>query len=84
MKISRNEALLRALASEDPMPIRLIKGETIHYDNGYKLKKGVVYHAFKYLATPHVIIAYEDPDAVVVTPYNGIAYLYKIDGYVQQ
>ena len=83
MEIPRAEALLRALASQDPMTFSLVKGEKILGNKDSKVTKGTVHHVFKYVITPHMIIAYSDPDAIV-TSANERAYLYKLDGYVQE
>ena len=84
MEIPRAEALLRALASQDPMTFSLVKGEKILGNKDFKVTKGVVHHVFKYVMTFHMIIAYNDPDATVLTSANERAYLYKLDGYVQE
>ena len=84
MEISRAEALLRALASQDPMSFSLVKGEDILLYEELKIKEGTVNPVFKYVMTSNMIIAYNDPDAIVTTSANETAYLYKIDGYVQE
>ena len=83
MEITRAEALLRALASQDPMSFSLVKGEDILLYEELKIKEGTVNPVFKYVMTSNMIIAYNDPDAIV-TSANETAYLYKIDGYVQE
>ena len=82
MEIPRAEALLRALASQDPMTI--VKGEKILHNANFKCIGGTIQHVFKYVMTFHMIIAYNDPDATVQTSANERAYLYKLDGYVQE
>ena len=47
MEIPRAEALLRALASQDPMTFSLVKGEKIIDNKDFKVTKGVVHHVFK-------------------------------------
>ena len=84
MEIPRIEALLRALASQDPIGFSLVKGEKILRNKDFKVIKGVVYHVFKYVMTFHMIIAYNDPDAIVKTSAKDTAYLYNINGYVQE
>lgn len=84
MAITRAEALLRALASQDPMPFSLVKGEDILLYEELKIKEGTVNPVFKYVMTSNMIIAYNDPDAIVTTSTNETAYLYKINGYVQE
>ena len=84
MEITRAEALLRALASQDPMSFSLVKGEDILLYEELKIKEGTVNPVFKYVMTSNMIIAYNDPDAIVTTSANETAYLYKIDGYVQE
>ena len=84
MEISRAEALLRALASQDPMSFSLVKGEDILLYEELKIKEGTVNPVFKYVMTSNMIIAYNDPDAIVTTSTNETAYLYKINGYVQE
>lgn len=84
MEIPRAEALLRALASQDPTTFSLVKGEKIIDNKDFKVTKGVVHHVFKYVMTFHMIIAYSDPDAILTTSANETAYLYKINGYVQE
>ena len=84
MEITRAEALLRALASQDPMSFSLVKGEDILLYEELKIKEGTVNPVFKYVMTSNMIIAYNDPDAIVTTSANETAYLYKINGYVQE
>ena len=84
MEITRAEALLRALASQDPMSFSLVKGEDILLYEELKIKEGTVNPVFKYIMTSNMIIAYNDPDAIVLTSANERAYLYKLDGYVQE
>jgi hypothetical protein len=84
MAIIRAEALLRALASQDPMSFSLVKGEDILLYEELKIKEGTVNPVFKYVMTSNMIIAYNDPDAIVTTSTNETAYLYKINGYVQE
>ena len=84
MAITRAEALLRALASQDPMTFSLVKGKDILLYEELKIKKGTVNPVFKYVMTFDMIIAYNDPDAIVLTSANERAYLYKLDGYVQE
>ena len=84
MEITRAEALLRALASQDPMSFSLVKGEDILLYEELKIKEGTVNSVFKYVMTSNMIIAYNDPDAIVTTSTNETAYLYKINGYVQE
>ena len=84
MEIPRAEALLRALASQDPMSFSLVKGEDILLYEELKIKEGTVNPVFKYVMTSNMIIAYNDPDAIVTTSTNETAYLYKINGYVQE
>ena len=84
MEITRAEALLRALASQDPMSFSLVKGEDILLYEELKIKEGTVNPVFKYVITSNMIIAYNDPDAIVTTSTNETAYLYKLDGYVQE
>ena len=84
MEITRAEALLRALASQDPMSFSLVKGEDILLYEELKIKEGTVNPVFKYVMTSSMIIAYNDPDAIVTTSTNETAYLYKLDGYVQE
>lgn len=84
MEITRAEALLRALASQDPMSFSLVKGEDILLYEELKIKEGTVNPVFKYVMTSNMIIAYNDPDAIVTTSTNETAYLYKINGYVQE
>lgn len=84
MVITRAEALLRALASQDPMSFSLVKGEDILLYEELKIKEGTVNPVFKYVMTSNMIIAYNDPDAIVTTSTNETAYLYKINGYVQE
>ena len=84
MEITRAEALLRALASQDPMTFSLVKGEDILLYEELKIKEGTVNPVFKYVMTSNMIIAYNDPDAIVTTSTNETAYLYKINGYVQE
>ena len=84
MEITRAEALLRALASQDPMSFSLVKGEDILLYEELKIKEGTVNPVFKYVMTSNMIIAYNDPDAIVTTFTNETAYLYKINGYVQE
>ena len=84
MEITRAEALLRALASQDPMSFSLVKGEDILLYEELKIKEGTVNPVFKYVMTSNMIIAYHDPDAIVTTSTNETAYLYKINGYVQE
>ena len=84
MEITRAEALLRALASQDPMSFSLVKGEDILLYEELKIKEGTVNPVFKYVMTSNMIIAYNDPDATVLTSSNKRAYLYKLDGYVQE
>lgn len=84
MEITREEALLRALASQDPMSFSLVKGEDILLYEELKIKEGTVNPVFKYVMTSNMIIAYNDPDAIVTTSTNETAYLYKINGYVQE
>lgn len=84
MAITRAEALLRALASQDPMSFSLVKGEDILLYEELKIKEGTVNPVFKYVMTSNMIIAYNDPDAIVTTSTNETAYLYKINGYVQE
>ena len=84
MEITRAEALLRALASQDPMSFSLVKGEDILLYEELRIKEGTVNPVFKYVMTSDMIIAYNDPDAIVTTSTNETAYLYKIDGYVQE
>ena len=84
MAITRAEALLRALASQDPMSFSLVKGEDILLYEELKIKEGTVNPVFKYVMTSNMIIAYNDPDAIVTTSTNETAYLYKLDGYVQE
>ena len=84
MAITRAEALLRALASQDPMTFSLVKGEDILLYEELKIKEGTVNPVFKYVMTSNMIIAYNDPDAIVTTSTNETAYLYKINGYVQE
>lgn len=84
MEITRAEALLRALASQDPMSFSLVKGEDILLYEELKIKEGTVNPVFKYVMTSNMIIAYNDPDAIVTTSTNETAYLYKLDGYVQE
>ena len=84
MEITRAEALLRALASQDPMSFSLVKGEDILLYEELKIKEGTVNPVFKYVMTSNMITAYNDPDAIVTTSTNETAYLYKINGYVQE
>lgn len=84
MEITRAEALLRALASQDPMTFSLVKGKDILLYEELKIKEGTVNPVFKYVMTSNMIIAYNDPDAIVTTSANETAYLYKINGYVQE
>lgn len=84
MEITRAEALLRALASQDPMTFSLVKGNDILLYEELKIKEGTINPVFKYVMTSNMIIAYNDPDAIVTTSTNETAYLYKIDGYVQE
>ena len=84
MEMTRAEALLRALASQDPMSFSLVKGEDILLYEELKIKEGTVNPVFKYVMTSNMIIAYNDPDAIVTTFTNETAYLYKINGYVQE
>ena len=84
MEITRAEALLRALASQDPMSFSLVKGEDILLYEELKIKEGTVNPVFKYVMTSNMIIAYNDPDTIVTTSTNETAYLYKINGYVQE
>ena len=84
MEITRAEALLRALASQDPMSFSLVKGEDILLYEELKIKEGTVNPVFKYVMTSNMIIAYNDPDAIVTTSTNETAYLYKINSYVQE
>ena len=84
MEIPRAEALLRGLASQDPMSFSLVKGEDILLYEELKIKEGTVNPVFKYVMTSNMIIAYNDPDAIVTTSTNETAYLYKINGYVQE
>ena len=84
MAITKAEALLRALASQDPMSFSLVKGEDILLYEELKIKEGTVNPVFKYVMTSNMIIAYNDPDAIVTTSANERAYLYKLDGYVQE
>ena len=84
MEITRAEALLRALASQDPMSFSLVKGEDILLYEELKIKEGTINPVFKYVMTFHMIIAYNDPDAILTTSTNETAYLYKINGYVQE
>ena len=84
MEITRAEALLRALASQDPMTFSLVKGKDILLYEELKIKEGTVNPVFKYVMTSNMIIAYNDPDATVLTSTNETAYLYKINGYVQE
>ena len=84
MEITRAEALLRALASQDPISFSLVKGEDILLYEELKIKEGTVNPVFKYVMTSNMIIAYNDPDAIVMTSTNETAYLYKINGYVQE
>lgn len=84
MEITRAEALLRALASQDPMSFSLVKGKDILLYEELKIKEGTVNPIFKYVMTSNMIIAYNDPDAIVTTSTNETAYLYKINGYVQE
>ena len=84
MEITRAEALLRALASQDTMSFSLVKGEDILLYEEVKIKEGTVNPVFKYVMTSNMIIAYNDPDAIVTTSTNETAYLYKINGYVQE
>ena len=84
MEITRAEALLRALASQDPMSFSLVKGKDILLYEELKIKEGTVNPVFKYVMTSNMIIAYNDPDAIVMTSTNETAYLYKINGYVQE
>ena len=84
MEITRAEALLRALASQEPMTFDIVKGEKILRNANFKCIEGTIHHVFKYVMTFHMIIAYNDPDAIVTTSTNETAYLYKINGYVQE
>ena len=84
MAITRAEALLRALASQEPMTFDIVKGEKILRNANLKCIGGTIHHVFKYVMTFHMIIAYNDPDATVLTSANERAYLYKLDGYVQE
>ena len=84
MEITRAEALLRALASQEPMTFDIVKGEKILRNANFKYIGGTIHHVFKYVMTFHMIIAYNDPDATVLTSANERAYLYKLDGYVQE
>lgn len=84
MEITRAEALLRALASQEPMTFSLVKGKDILLYEELKIKKGTVNPVFKYVMTFNMIIAYNDPDAILTTCTNERAYLYKLDGYVQE
>ena len=84
MEITRAETLLRALASQDPMTFSLVKGKDILLYEELKIKEGTVNPVFKYVMTFHMIIAYNDPDAILTTSANETAYLYKINGYVQE
>ena len=84
MEITRAEALLRALASQDPMSFSLVKGEDILLYEELKIKEGTVNPVFKYVMTSNMIIAYNDPDATVLTSANNRAYLYKLAGYVEE
>ena len=84
MEIARAEALLRALASQDPMTFSLVKGKDFLLYEELKIKEGTVNPVFKYVMTSNMIIAYNDPDAIITTSTNETAYLYKLDGYVQE
>ena len=84
MEITRAEALLRALASQEPMTFDIVKGEKILRNANFKCIGGTIQHVFKYVMTFHMIIAYNDPDAILTTSPNEPAYLYKINGYVQE
>ena len=84
MAITRAEALLRTLASQEPMTFDIVKGEKILRNANFKCIEGTIRHMFKYVMTFHMIIAYNDPDATVLTSANERAYLYKLDGYVQE
>ena len=84
MEITRAEALLRALASQEPMTFDIVKGEKILRNANFKCIGGTIHHVLKYVMTFHMIIAYNDPDATVLTSANERAYLYKLDGYVQE
>ena len=84
MAITRAEALLRALASQEPMTFDVVKGEKFLHNENFKCIGGTIHHVFKYVMTFHMIIAYNDPDATVLTSANERAYLYKLDGYVQE
>ena len=84
MAITRAEALLRALASQEPMTFTIVKGERILHNANFKYIEVTIHHVFKYVMTFHIIIAYNDPDATVLTSANERAYLYKLDGYVQE
>ena len=84
MEITRAEALLRALASQEPMTFDIVKGEKILRNANFKCIGGTIQHVFKYVMTFHMIIAYNDPDAILTTYTNETAYLYKINGYVQE
>ena len=84
MEITRAEALLRALASQEPMTFDIVKGEKILHNANSKCIEGTIHHVSKYVMTFNMIIAYNDPDAIVLTSANERAYLYKLDGYVQE
>ena len=84
MAITRAEALLRALASQEPMTFDVVKGEKILHNANSKCIGGTIRHVFKYVMAFRMIIAYNDPDATVQTSANERAYLYKLNGYVQE
>ena len=84
MAITRAEALLRALASQEPMTFDIVKGEKILRNANFRYIGGTIQHVFKYVMTFRMIIACNDPDATVLTSANERAYLYKLDGYVQE
>lgn len=84
MKITRAEALLRALASQESMTFDIVKGEKFLHNENFKCIGGTIHHVFKYVMTFRLIIAYDNPDAMVQTSANEKAYLYKLDGYAQE
>ena len=66
------------------MTFDIVKGEKILRNANFKCIEGTIRRMFKYVMTFHMIIAYNDPDATVLTSANERAYLYKLDGYVQE
>lgn len=84
MKITRAEALLRALASQEPMTFDIVKGEKLICNKNFGCIYGNINPTSKYVMTFHMIIVYNAPDVVLMTSANEVAYLYKLDGYVQE